>query len=253
MTRLSPWLSQDSADPAATRLVCLPHAGGGAATMRQWQQLLPACAVLRVHLPGREARLREPPMRDLRQLAAILALELAPRLRGHPYAIFGHSLGGLLGYEVVRQLRLAGVAEPLSLVVAASPPPNRPRRKEIVHRLSDDALLERVAGLDGTRSEVLEHIELLQMILPAIRADFEMCETYVYEPTPLLGCAIDAFGGAADQEVPVADLDGWARTTTGRCTLHRFEGGHFFPHTEPIVVAQAIQAALALQTQESDR
>ena len=147
---------------------------------RTWSNALPAdVEVCPVQLPGRSERLMERPFTDLSSLIEVLAQALAPLL-DKPFAFFGHSLGALIGFELARQLRRQYGVNPVRLFVSAGRPPQVPRRGAPIHNLPRKEFLAALRRLDGTLAEVFEHEELLEIILPLLRADFAVYETYVY-------------------------------------------------------------------------
>lgn len=216
---------------ARTRLFCLPHAGAGASAYRGWQQSLgPDVEVVPVHLPGRESRLAEPPEPDIRRMAARLAEPLARRAAGLPYALFGHSMGALLGYELTHALRALGSAPTLLIASGASAPSLPIVTDRPVHLMPEGELIGHVSELAGTPRGVLSHQDLLEMVLPALRADFAACETYVHEARPPLSVPLLVLGGSADPGVPVDSLERWRDHTSGPTTVRVWPGGHFFHH-----------------------
>jgi len=139
----------------------------------------------------------------------------------------------ILGLEhyVVQAPRLRQ-RPPLRLIVSAHSAPQLPRDGErIRHRLPDAEFLEELARLDGTPAEVLENRELVELLMPTLRADFEAAETYVYAPGPLLACPVIAYGAHEDVNVPVEHVEKWREMTAGPFRLQMFAGGHFFLHT----------------------
>ncbi|MEV2240429.1 alpha/beta fold hydrolase [Micromonospora sp. NPDC049891] len=211
---------------AAARLVCLPYAGGAAAAYRMWDQLAPGCVeVCPVELPGRGVRMGEEPYRRLAPLVRALADALEPLL-DRPYALFGHSMGGLVAFELARLLRRRGQPEPVHLFVSASPSPDR-RSGATMHDASDAELKARLHALNGTPPEVLENEELMGLALPVIRADFAVLETYEFVDEPPLETPLTVFGGIDDLTVRPADLVGW-RDHAITVDLRMLPGDHFF-------------------------
>jgi medium-chain acyl-[acyl-carrier-protein] hydrolase len=230
---------------ARVRLLCFPHAGGGPSAFAQWSRQLPsAVAVCALQAPGRERRLAEPPMSSL----PALVQALAPVLRNYddlPAAFFGHSLGSLVAFELTRELRRQGGPQPVRLLVSGCSAPHIPRRRPQLHQLSDAGLVRALRRLAGTSEEILDHPELMAMLLPILRADFAMSETYVYSAEPPLGCGISALGGRDDAEVTVDELAGWGAHTNGRFKLRLFDGDHFFLQQAPARVLNAVTMDLA--------
>ncbi|MGC9671050.1 thioesterase II family protein [Planosporangium sp. 12N6] len=225
------WLAGDSrqrADGARVRLFCFAHAGGGAAFFRRWRAALaPAVDVRPVLLPGRESRLDEAPYRRIEPLLDPLCAALEPHL-DRPYALFGHSLGSVIAYEVARRLSDGGRPGPDCLIVSGRQAPRATSTRRTLWTLPDDEFVAAVGRMGGTPPEVFEHPDLLTMVLPALRADFELSETYRPLPGGRLTCAIAAYLGVDDPEVDRAGLLRWHEETTGEFTTRLFAGDHFY-------------------------
>jgi medium-chain acyl-[acyl-carrier-protein] hydrolase len=172
----------------------------------------------------------------LSALVGQIALAIEPHL-DKPFAFFGYSLGAIIAFELARCLRQRAGVEPLRLFVAACSAPQIRETREEIYNLPEPELLERLRRLNGTPTEVLEHSELIQLMLPRLRADFEMAETYTYCAAPPLRSAISAFGGLQDREVKREHLEAWRDQTTGSFNMRMFEGDHFFIHqSEPLLL-----------------
>ncbi len=198
--------------------------------------------VLPVQLPGRERRLREPPHTRLEPLVEVAAQGLAPYL-DRPFAIFGHSMGALVGYEVAQRLRRERDLEPVHLLVSARRAAQLPPDPEEDYKLPDGELIERLRELNGTPAEVLEHPELMQLMLPLLRADFELNDTYEPVAHPPLGCPVTAFGGT-DDELLEEELAAWGALTAGPFALRMFPGDHFFLHRHQGTLVRTVAGAL---------
>jgi medium-chain acyl-[acyl-carrier-protein] hydrolase len=225
------WIGGDGrsgAVDAPVRLFCFNHAGGGPAFFRPWRKALaPDVDVRPVQLPGRESRFDEPPYRRLDQLLDPLCAALTPYLDG-PYALFGHSMGALVAYEVARRLTGRVGPAPSCLVVSGRRGPHVPDNRPHLHGLPDDQFLAGVGRLGGLPREVLDQRDLVEMVLPTLRADYELCETYRPLPGGRLTCPVAAYLGTADTEVDRAGLEGWRQETTGEFTVRIFPGDHFY-------------------------
>jgi medium-chain acyl-[acyl-carrier-protein] hydrolase len=242
----SPWIVRPRPNPAASmRLFCLPYAGGGASLYRAWAGLLPAeielCAI---QLPGREQRIGDPAYTTMTELVAELAEQLDPWVADLPYALFGHSLGALVAYELAQELR-ANAAGPRHLFVSASPPPPSAGQRRPIHTLPDSQFIAELRRLKGTPEEVLQHRELMELLLPVLRADFTLLNTYTPRQQPPLPCPIAAFAGVADQEIPADVVQRWQEHTAASFRLRVVPGDHFFLHSAGPALIQAIRYDLA--------
>ncbi|AWK10976.1 thioesterase [Streptomyces spongiicola] len=227
-----------TAPPGAVRLVCLPHAGGSAhAWIPLAEALGPGVEVLAAQYPGRHDRLAEPPLGDLKLMAGHIVASLLP-LRDAPLALFGHSLGAVLAYEIAARLQATGPA-PRHLFASAMLAPSR-HRHEGVHLRDDDGILAEVDRLSGTPTRSPGEEMLLRLLLPAIRGDYRAFETYT-DPGHVLSCPVTVFLGDADPLVQARDAHAWAEHTTGPSTLRVLPGGHFYL-TEPGNTAEIARA-----------
>ncbi|WP_437650986.1 thioesterase II family protein [Sorangium sp. So ce362] len=226
------WLvSPRPAPEALVQLLFFPYAGAGTSVYHGWAEALPPWVEGSiVRLPGRETRLREPPLTTLRSLVRALSPALSPRLT-EPFAFFGHSMGALIAFELARQLRRERRAGPAHLFVSARPAPQLPPRHEPLHALSDDEFLDLLARrYQGVPETIRREPELLKLYLPTLRADFSVLETATYEPEEPLDCRVSAFGGRDDETATEAEIAAWCRQTRGDFSLRMFPGDHFFLH-----------------------
>jgi medium-chain acyl-[acyl-carrier-protein] hydrolase len=216
-------------NPAArVRFACLPFAGGGASAYRIWSDQLPlSIEVCAVQPPGRETRFRDPLLTRLRPYVTGLsdALELLPEL---PLALFGHSMGALVAFEVAREIRRRGRPKPAHLFVSGRAAPDVTPRAKPMHTLSDADFRAELRNLQGTSPAILDNDELMQVLLPVLRADFAAHETYRFAEEPPLDCPIFAAAGAEDSLAPPAYLEGWRRHTRATFESKVFPGNHFF-------------------------
>lgn len=214
---------------ARLRLFCFPYAGGGASIFRTWSAGLPAAVeVQAVQLPGREARWRDPAFRQLAPLADVLAAEIRPQL-DRPAVFFGHSMGAALAFEVTRRLVRAGGPVPVHLLVSGRNAPRVPDDEPPIYGLPRAEFLAELRQYAGTPEEVLANDELMDLVEPLLRADFELIETYAYEPDGTsLALPVTAFTGLDDHDVPLAKVEPWAAETAGPFRCHVLPGGHFF-------------------------
>lgn len=209
------------------RLFCFPYAGGGVPVFRGWAEGLPGVAVWAAVLPGRGARLKERPLTNLAELVERLGEAITP-LTGEPYAFFGHSLGARVAYELACWLRRQGRPQPHHLFLSASPAPGCPQRQATLHDLPRDAFIAALRQRHALPDELLAHRELLDLVLPALRADFALVETAVPTNEAPLDCPLTLFGGTADPQVSAADLAAWDSYSTHSLTHIPLPGDHLF-------------------------
>lgn len=223
------WLVVPRRQPAALRLVCFPSAGHGPAMFRPWLPLLPPDIELVIaHLPGRESRWSEPALTRIADV--VTALEQA--IRTHvkpPYVFYGHSLGALIAYEVARRLDSSEAARPQHLFASAHRAPQRPNRHPRLSELSDAAFLGEVNRRHGGIPEsVAANRELMDLMLPSLRADYRVFEDYAHGVAMPISSPVTALFGSADTHVTREDVEPWRDVTTGAFELREFAGGHFF-------------------------
>lgn len=231
---------------AKARLFCFPYAGGAASIYRNWSQRLPmSIEVCPVQIPGRGNRLSEAPYSNLFTLVEALGEVLLPYL-DRPFAFFGHSMGALIGFELAHLLRDANKPEPTQLFVSGRCAPQAGKKDDPTYKLPEAEFIEELRRLKGTPAEALEQPELMQMMLPILRADFEICQTYEYSHETPLTCPIKAYGGLQDDEVSREDLEAWSRHTTASTRLRMFPGDHFFLHSSEQALLQTLARDLSL-------
>ena len=245
-----PWVVNEEhggGSRAACRLFCFSHAGGGPSFFRPWGPALqPEIAVRRVLLPGREWRLDEPPFRRVADLVGPLCAALESHL-GQPYALFGHSMGAVVAYEVARRLSAAGTRGPACLIVSGRNAPGLPGDRRQLSALPEEEFVAEVARLNGIPPEVLSEPGLLSVLLPALRADYELAETY--RPLPggrRLDCPVVAYMGASDPAVQYAQMLEWRNETAGEFSIRLFSGDHFYLKGGRPDVLNAIREDLSL-------
>lgn len=242
----SPWLLRRAPrDDARARLFCLPFAGGSASAYRDWGERLPYwLEVLPVELPGHGMRLGEPPIADLLPLVEAILVGLAPWM-DRPFALFGHSMGALLAFEATRLLRARRGPAPFLLAVSGYRAPHLPDPEEPIGKLSADDMLARLTRLGGMPPEVLRSQELLQLLVPVFRADFNITDAWTSPDEPPLETPMLVLGGLHDPRAPRPSLEAWARHSAGPLSLVMFPGDHFYHRAAPGPVLQHLADALA--------
>jgi medium-chain acyl-[acyl-carrier-protein] hydrolase len=210
------------------KLFCFPYAGGAALVFKKWADLLPsAVQVVAVELPGRGARLQEPPFVSMPALIDDLQSVIWPTL-DKPFIFFGHSMGAIIAFELARSLRRKYGREPQALFVAGRRAPQVPKEEPVTYNLPKNEFIEELIRLDGTPKEVIEHGELMEIMIPLLRADFQLVQTYEYVTDALLQCPINVYGGLHDRYVTRELLMPWKELTNSGFALHMLPGDHFF-------------------------
>lgn len=238
------------------RLFCLPYAGGSALRVyRDWPDLLPDdVQVWPLELPGRGSRMAESACTSVDALVDDLVPAVLSALHGGPYALFGHSLGGLLAFELARRLEHVHGRPPAHLLVSAFAAPDLPTEPDRDHLLPDDAFRARLRELAGTPQEVLDNDDLMDLLIPLLRADFTASSTYrLTSPWLTLTCPLTVFGGLDDPEAPPHTLRAWQHRTSGAFRLRLLPGDHFFLHTESAALTGAVSTALVADEAAVDR
>ncbi|MER8530031.1 alpha/beta fold hydrolase [Mesorhizobium sp. M1272] len=228
------------------RIVCFPHGGGSIQSFRTWSDYLPEDVdLLCVDLPGRGKRSAEAAIRSMEVLVSMVT-EALREYSDRPFIFFGHSVGALVAYETARSLEEAGRPSPFQVIVSAHPSADVPADEPPLYSYDDDKLTDVIRSLGLVPKEALANDELLHnFILPPMRADFELAETYDRNvPTPL-DAAITAMGGAQDETVNANDLDKWRQLTASRFARIMFEGDHFYTHSMTAEVVSAVLREVA--------
>jgi medium-chain acyl-[acyl-carrier-protein] hydrolase len=208
------------------RLFCV--GGGGASLYARWSQDMPAgIEVCPLQPPGRENRLAEPPMIRIPRMVESLAGSLAPLL-DRPFALFGHSVGALVVFELARRLRRQGRRSPDWLFTSGHPAPDLPPRRPAVSHLAPPQFWQAMYDHFDVGVAVLANEELKVALYPALRADYELVETYRYEEEAPLSIPLSVFGGSRDPETTEAELQAWSRHTSRRFRRRTLEGDHMF-------------------------
>jgi medium-chain acyl-[acyl-carrier-protein] hydrolase len=244
----TPWLRLFPKPSARLRLICFPFAGGGGSLFAPWQKLAPDWVEIgAVLLPGRESRFREPPLWRLTDLILQLAEGLAPAFDGR-YAFYGHSLGALIAFELARHLRNRGQRVPEALCVGGCGAPHRLVSFGRISGLPEEQFIAELRQLHGIPREVLENRELLQLVLPTLRADISMRETYTFSLSSPLTSQILAYSGWGDPRVSESDLHAWSIYSVKPLKVTLVPGDHFFITTAQAPFLQALWSDLAAVT-----
>lgn len=228
------------------RLFCFPYSGAGTSIFYTWPKILAPLSQVELGLiqyPGRESRLAEPCITRLPLLVEKIAENIQPYL-DKPFAFYGHSLGGLVSYELTRFLRRNGRPQPFHLFISSHAAPHLKDIEPAMYDLPDTEFKMRLEKLSGMKKEVLQNDELMQIVLPILRADFEICDTYTHHEENPLDCPISVYGGLQDQEVPNDSLKAWQTLTHSKFIMRMFPGNHFFLNEERQLLIETIAREL---------
>jgi medium-chain acyl-[acyl-carrier-protein] hydrolase len=210
------------------RLFCFPYAGGSSEIYRSWQRWFPEQVDLcLVHLPGRGKHMSKPAFTQTVPLVSAIVERIIPEINV-PYALYGHSMGATISFEVIRELSSRRCAGPQHLFVSGHRAPQWPRTEPATFHLPHNEFVAELKRLNGTPTEVLDNPELMELFIDLLRADFQMVETYQYHPKEQLSCPITVYGGLDDQCVTQESCRAWQEQTSARCRVTMVKGDHFF-------------------------
>jgi medium-chain acyl-[acyl-carrier-protein] hydrolase len=241
-----PWLAaKHRHNQTCLRLFCFPYAGGGASIYRQWQtQMIDGIDVCPVQLPGREGRIEEPPCSDMRRLIKEMAYHLKAFFTA-PFALFGHSMGGMIAYELARYLSNGPGAFPVHLFISASFPPHMLKQQSLVHRLPEAEFADMMERRGGMPKPILQNEEFRKLVLPILRADFALVENASHDNHGTLDIPFTVLSGDEDSSLSPETIDGWRGYTQGQFTRKLVPGDHFFINSARSAVIKTINATLS--------
>lgn len=245
-TSANSWLICQPQASTRIRLFCFSYAGGNAVNYIPWQNTLDtSIEICAVQLPGRGSRLMEIPYTEFTPLIEKLAQVLFDQNNALlPFSFFGHSLGGLIAFELTKYCMRHLLPIPRHLFVSSCAAPQHRKPSQNLYKLSDSALIETLRSYNGTPPEILENRELMALVLPAIRADFSLAENYQYTPDQLLEIPITVLAGKRDNRILPEQVDGWKKETIHSCHAHWFDGDHFFINSQQQAVINCINSVL---------
>jgi len=227
---------------ARARLFCFPYAGGSASLFREWCDCLsPEIEIVAVQLPGRGTRYPEPLLRDTCDLVRDIHAEI-PCWLGKPYGMFGHSMGAIIAYELAHLLQNDRHLRPFRLFVSGKRAVHLPRSAGLLnHQLPDPEFLQLLKEYGRHDAGIYENPELIELMMPIWRADFELAETYRFRSREPLNCPVTAYGGTTDKWVSEQDLLHWQALTAGEFSHRMFDGGHLFIHSQQKSLLESIR------------
>jgi medium-chain acyl-[acyl-carrier-protein] hydrolase len=228
------------------KLFCFPYAGASAVIFNKWKQYLDArIELIPVELTGRGKRITEPLYKNVPEVIEDVYKIVTKEISGLPYALFGHSMGGMISYQLGQMLREYNYPVPMHIFFSGRSAPHIKRSEEkIYHLLEEEAFKKEVIELGGTPPEFFDYPELLEVFLPLLKSDFKIAETDLHnEEIFPLDCNITVFLGK-DEDLTSEQCDGWKKHTKKLCNIHYFQGGHFFLHEEMEQIVKLINSAL---------
>lgn len=223
---------------AALRLFCLPYAGASSYIFRSWLNHLPnTIEICPIELPGRGRQIKSTPLKQIEPLVKAIALEILPYL-DKPFAFFGHSMGGLVSFELARSIRRQYNLEPVHLFISGRRAPQTKDLKPAIHQLPEAEFLRELRQLNGTPEAVLDNHELRSLLMPILKADFAVLENYIYSDEAPLNCPISVFGGLQDKQVSLEQLEAWQAQTVNTFSLEMLPGNHFFINSSQSLISE---------------
>lgn len=239
------WVACVQPNPKANlRLFCLPYAGANAGVFGSWAKNLPTTVeVCPIELPGHGSRWMQTAFTQLQPLVEEIAGGIIPYL-DKPFACFGHSMGALLSFEVTAFLQMHIGKSPVHLFISGRRAPDIPSPVAPIYALPDTAFIDGLRYYNGMSEELLQNTKFMEFILPTLRADFTMLETYEYIQKPPISCPITVFGGLEDRTVTHEFLKAWRKYTRAAFKIEMFPGNHFFIHSSGQQVLKSLSQIL---------
>ncbi len=232
---------------AKIKLFCFPFAGGSAAVFNPWRPLLSQHIELRaVELAGRGRRIREPLYSSIPDAVDDVYSIIKDELDKGPYALFGHSMGSVIAFELTYKIRKNNLPEPIHIFFSGRGAPHMPTdQKKKYHLMPDAEFRLEMIELGGTAKEFFEHPELVEVFLPLLRGDLKVNENYEFTEKPgKLNCGITILNGTEDEEVSLEEAEAWREHTDHNCSTYQFAGGHFFINDEAEAIVRIINNSL---------
>ena len=225
-------------------LFCIPYAGGSANIYLPWRNNLPGINVLPVELKGRGRRFDESVYQSVEEAVEDILFTIDSDLQTDNYAFFGHSMGGILAFELYNRIKQGGKNKPAHIFFSGCKPPHlRETQKQKTYNLSTEELTKKLAEMGGTPQEILSNPDLLDIFLPVIRADYHMIENYSYKGDKGLESDISILIGDQDS-VSLEEARDWEKLSKGDIQLYTLEGNHFFIHHQTQDVMNIIRNRL---------
>lgn len=240
----TPWIIRQPGNARHLRVICFSYAGGSAANFTPWQNLVnPQIEICAIQLPGRGMRFHEPCIDSLPAVVEQLARVIESKDK-MPFVFFGHSMGGLIAFELARYCKRHCLASPEHLFVSGCDAPQHRKPSRRLHELDNRGLIDALRDYNGTPPEILNNHELMELIIPSIRSDFAMIETYRYDADKPLDLPITVLAGKTDVHLSPLQTQGWQRETTRHCDIKWFDGDHFFINSQRKAVLDCVNSAL---------
>jgi len=234
-----------------TKLFCIPYAGGSAMIYKKWEGLLgDTIELIPIELAGRGKRSNDPLYQDVPEAVQDIFSVVSPKiLDGKPYAFFGHSMGAMLAYEVIQKIRANYLPEPQHAFFSGRGAPHvKSNREKLYHEMEDDEFKREIMNLGGTPKEFFDYPELVDYLLPILKNDFKISEiAEKRQEIKPLNSEITVLVGKEEDELEAASVHGWMQHSKKMCTVHYFNGGHFFINDEAETITKIIKSHLSTE------
>lgn len=224
-------------------LFCLPYAGGSRSAYYQYAKISPAnLNIIPIELPGRGARFNEPPLTDIHLMVSDVFKQISRQL-DQPYAIYGHSMGAILGYLLARKIDAERVNPPLHLFFTGSGGPSMLKKERKLFELERPALTKALKEMGGMPDEILNNDNHLDIFLPILRADFRAMESFEYVQCKKLNIPVSVITGS-QENISWEKLESWKNETAATVDFRKLPGNHFFIFEYGSTVIELIVNAL---------
>ncbi len=244
------WIKLTKAGSEGVKIFCFPYSGGSAQVFLPFTENLPNGMGLHAfEMPGRGRRFRDDLLETMPAMVKEAVDGVIPLMQNSVSLFLGHSIGGIIAFETARELRRRHLPLPLHLFVSGARAPQLPQREETLYDLPFDDFVHKLKTLGGTPDEILENREMLEIIVPILKKDFQVFETHTYEREPPLDCPITAFGGSGDKFFKAADFEAWADQTSVLFAKHMLDGGHFIIHSHAADILNIMIQTVTLHRQ----
>lgn len=228
------------------KLICIPYAGGSMQIYKSWNRYLNNSIELNsVELAGRGRRFSEPRYENMEAAVNDVYKKVRPLIQDSEYSVFGHSMGSIIVYELLNRLRDDGLHNPEHAFFSGRYPPFTKKNKPNLHDAPLEVFIEEIKKLGGTSKELLENVDFVNFFIPILRADYKIIESYSsLQKNTKFEFDISVLSGKQDEDMEDKDLEMWQTCTSGKCSIYKFDGGHFFINEKIEDIVKIINSVL---------